>query len=115
MRFSLQLPTDRVEQGAEFVSADAIAEMARATEAAGFDACYVTEHPFPSDDWLATGGHHALDPFVALSAAAAATRDLRELESIGVTWLSLGLPGRSCAAYCENAARFGEEVIRKLR
>ncbi len=77
MRFSLQLPTDRVEQGAEFVSADAIAEMARVTEAAGFDACYVTEHPFPSDDWLATGGHHALDPFVALSAAAVATRDLR--------------------------------------
>jgi probable F420-dependent oxidoreductase len=37
----------------------------------------VTEHPFPVDDWLATGGHHALDPFVALSFAAAATTRVR--------------------------------------
>ncbi len=76
MRFSIQLPTDRVEQGPEFCSAAAIAEMAGAIEAAGFDACYVTEHPFPPDDWLASGGHHALDPFVALSAAASVTRSL---------------------------------------
>lgn len=77
MRFSAQLATDRVTRGAEFTSAAAIGEMARALEAAGFDAGYVTEHPFPPDDWLATGGHHALDPFVALAAAAAATERLR--------------------------------------
>ncbi len=77
MRFSAQLPTDRVAKGAEFTSAAAIGEMARALEAAGFDAGYVTEHPFPPDEWLAQGGHHALDPFVALSAAAAATERLR--------------------------------------
>ena len=76
MRYSVQLPTDRVEQGPEFTTAEAVVEMARAVEAAGFDACYVTEHPFPADDWLATGGHHALDPFVALSAAAVATERL---------------------------------------
>src|SRR5262245_47088662 len=51
--------------------------MARAVEAAGFDACFVTDHPFPNDRWLASGGHHALDPFVALSFAAAATTTLR--------------------------------------
>ena len=34
---------------------------------------YTTDHPFPGDDWLAHGGHHALDPLVALSFAAAAT------------------------------------------
>jgi probable F420-dependent oxidoreductase len=77
MRFSAQLPTDRVAKGPEFTSSAAIGEMARALEAAGFDAGYVTEHPFPSDAWLASGGHHALDPFVALTAAAAATSRLR--------------------------------------
>ncbi len=77
MRVSVQLPTDKVEFGAEFVSADAIAEMAQAAEGAGFDACFVTDHPIPGDRWLAAGGHHALDPFVALSFAAAATRTLR--------------------------------------
>jgi probable F420-dependent oxidoreductase len=50
--------------------------MASAIESAGFDACWVTEHPFPSDAWMATGGHHSLDPFVSLTAAAAATSRL---------------------------------------
>ena len=48
-------------------------ECAAAAEAAGFDACFVTDHPAPDTKWLAGGGHHALDPFVALSFAAAAT------------------------------------------
>ena len=77
MKFSVQLPTDRVERGEEFTSAEAIAEMAAAVESAGFDACWVTEHPFPTDDWMASGGHHALDPFVALTVAATATKSLR--------------------------------------
>jgi probable F420-dependent oxidoreductase len=77
VKFSVQLPTDRVERGGEYTSAGAIAEMARAIEGAGFDACWVTEHPFPSDAWMATGGHHSLDPFVALTAAAVATKTLR--------------------------------------
>ena len=61
----------------EFVTADAVAEMAAAAEAAGFDAVFVTEHPFPPDAWMETGGHHALDPFVTLAFAAAATRRIR--------------------------------------
>lgn len=77
MRFTLQLPTDRVAEGEEFVSAEAIAEMARAAERAGFDAAFVTDHPAPEDRWLRSGGHQALDPFVALSFAAAATTRLR--------------------------------------
>ncbi len=77
MRFSVQLPTDRVDAGPEFTSAAAVAEMARAVEGNGFDACFVTEHPMPDDRWLASGGHHALDPFVTLSFAAAATRRIR--------------------------------------
>jgi probable F420-dependent oxidoreductase len=77
MRFTVQLPTDRVAQGEEFVSATAITEMAHAVEAAGFDAAFVTDHPAPEDRWLASGGHQALDPFVALSFVAAATTRLR--------------------------------------
>jgi len=76
LKFSLQLPTDRVTDLAEFGTAEAIAEIARATEAAGFDASFVTEHPFPTDEWLGTGGHHALDPFVSLALAASATSTL---------------------------------------
>jgi probable F420-dependent oxidoreductase len=77
MRFSLQLPTDRVALGAEFGTAQAVMEMARAAEAGGWDAVFVTEHPIPADDWMRSGGHHALDPFVALAFAAAATERLR--------------------------------------
>ena len=77
MRFSLQLPTDRVDAGSEFVGFEAVAEISRAAEAAGFDAVFVTDHPFAPDRWLAEGGHQALDPFVALSFAAAATGRLR--------------------------------------
>jgi probable F420-dependent oxidoreductase len=77
MRISLGLPTHRVDLGSEFVSAAAITELARAAEDGGFDAVYVTEHPFPDARWLDTGGHHALDPFVALSFAAAVTERVR--------------------------------------
>ncbi len=77
MRISLGLPLFDVEHGDEFLSAAAIAEVASAAERVGFDACYVTDHPFPLARWVREGGHHALDPFVALSFAAAATTRLR--------------------------------------
>ncbi len=77
MQFSVALPTDRVTAGAEFTSFDGIAEIARSAEAAGYGACFVTDHPFPVQRWLDGGGHHALDPFVALSFAAAITTTLR--------------------------------------
>jgi len=73
VRVSYGLPTHRVDLGDEFLAPGAIGELAAAAEAAGFDAVYTTDHPFPGDDWLAHGGHHALDPLVALSFAAAAT------------------------------------------
>ena len=73
MRFSIGLPTDHVRHAAEFVTGEAVMECARTAEAAGLDACFVTDHPAPDAKWLAGGGHHALDPFVALSFAAAAT------------------------------------------
>ncbi|HWF22651.1 MAG TPA: LLM class F420-dependent oxidoreductase [Acidimicrobiales bacterium] len=77
MKISLGLPTQRVDKLDEFVSGEAIAEMSRAAESAGFDAVFVTEHPFPEKAWMDTGGHQALDPFVALSFAAATTTSIR--------------------------------------
>jgi probable F420-dependent oxidoreductase len=77
MRFTIGLPTDHVGHADEFVTGAAVMECAAAAEAAGFDACFVTDHPAPDSKWLAGGGHHALDPFVALSFAAAATTRLR--------------------------------------
>ncbi len=74
MRYSVGLPVDHVHAVPEFVTADAIAEMAGAVEGAGLDAVYVTDHPAPDDRWLEGGGHQAQDPLVALSFAAAATR-----------------------------------------
>jgi probable F420-dependent oxidoreductase len=84
MRCSLLLHTQRVDLGAEFVSAEGVATTARAAEAAGFDSVSVTDHPMPEDEWMRSGGHHALDPFVALSFAAAATTRLRLLTYIYV-------------------------------
>lgn len=84
MRFSVQLPTDAVEAGAELVSGEAVAAMARAAEDAGFDAVAVTDHPAPPARWVAAGGHHSLDPFVALAFAAAATRRVKLLTQVVV-------------------------------
>ncbi|MGZ6907422.1 MAG: TIGR03619 family F420-dependent LLM class oxidoreductase [Acidimicrobiia bacterium] len=74
MRYSVGLPVDHVRAAPEFVTGDAVGEMAAAVEAAGLDAVFVTDHPAPDDRWLAGGGHHAQDPLVALAFAAAATR-----------------------------------------
>jgi probable F420-dependent oxidoreductase len=68
MKISLWLPTEEPT---------AIAECAAAIEQAGFDACFVTDHPYPPRPWLEHGGHRTVDPFVALAAAATATTTLR--------------------------------------
>ena len=77
MLVSIGLPTHLVDRGDEFVSAEGIGELSLAAEQAGFSAVSVTDHPFPSDAWLAHGGHHAVDPFIALAFAAAATSNVR--------------------------------------
>ncbi len=77
MLISLGLPTDRLPAYPALATADAIAQVSRRAESAGYDAVFVTDHPFPSAKWLRRGGHHSLDPFVALSFAAAATTSIR--------------------------------------
>src|SRR5258706_6741633 len=79
LSFSAELPTSRIDAPEEFLTQEAVAELARCAEQAGFSACHVTDHPAPDARWLDSGGHHAMDPFVALSFAAAATSTLRLL------------------------------------
>ncbi len=76
MRYSVALPNDRVDRCEDFLTAEAVADIACTVEDAGFDACFVTDHPFAGDRWLDNGGHHALEPLVQLSFAAAATTAL---------------------------------------
>lgn len=84
MRHSLTYPLLHHPSPPELSTGAAVAEVARAAEAAGFDALAFTEHPMPSDRWLQAGGHDALDPFIALAWAAAATERLRLLTNITV-------------------------------
>src|ERR1700722_14907969 len=82
MHFTFGFPLMTPPQNPEFLSASALGTMTRAAEDAGFAAVSLTEHPIPHDDWLATGGHDALDPFVGLSFAAAATSRVRLLTNL---------------------------------
>jgi probable F420-dependent oxidoreductase len=77
MRFTVGLPVDHVDHVDEFVTGPAIAEMAAAAEAAGFDAVYVTDHPAADVQWLEGGGHHALEPLIGLAFAAASTTTIK--------------------------------------
>lgn len=77
MLISLGLPTDRLPACPDLATAASITAVSQRAEAAGYDAVFVTDHPFPSARYIARGGHHSLDPFVALSFAAAATTTLR--------------------------------------
>ena len=76
MKFSMAIPVGDITPG-EFQTAEAIREMAAALEAARVDACYVTDHPAPSAEWLHANGHDALDPFTVFGFLAAATTRLR--------------------------------------
>ncbi|MCB1256997.1 MAG: TIGR03619 family F420-dependent LLM class oxidoreductase [Microthrixaceae bacterium] len=74
---SVGIPVERVEYAGEFLSGDAISEIAQRYEQLGFHAGYVTDHPAPDDRWLTGGGHQALEPVTALSAVAVATKKLK--------------------------------------
>lgn len=83
LRFVFHYPETTGADGDMLDSGD-IGEVARAAEAAGFEAISLTEHPIPGARWLAHGGHQSLDPFVALGFAAAATERLRLLTHLAL-------------------------------
>lgn len=83
MKFVFGYPLD-APPNLKLLTPQATPEIAKAIEVAGFEAAAFTEHPIPTSKWRETGGHDALDPFVALSFVAAATQNLRLLTNLTV-------------------------------
>ena len=84
MQFTITYPMHSHPYTPELVTGSGIAQVAAAAEAAGFGGFGFTDHPAPSQRWLESGGHDALDPFVAMSYAAAHTTMLRLVPNIVV-------------------------------
>jgi probable F420-dependent oxidoreductase len=84
MRYAITHPMISHPYNPELVSGSGIAKVAAAAEAAGFHGLGFTDHPAPTQRWLEAGGHDALDPFVAMSFAAAGTTTLRLIPNIVV-------------------------------
>lgn len=77
MKINATLPFDHTFAPQEFLTMDAVTEVAQTLERAGFSGGNVTDHPCPTARWLDAGGHDAQDPFVMLSLVAAVTKKLR--------------------------------------
>jgi alkanesulfonate monooxygenase SsuD/methylene tetrahydromethanopterin reductase-like flavin-dependent oxidoreductase (luciferase family) len=73
LKFDVGVPSGAIKHFEAWVGEGSLNQFAVAAEKAGIDAVNVTDHPFPEDAWMASGGHHAFDPFVALSSMAAVT------------------------------------------
>jgi probable F420-dependent oxidoreductase len=84
VKFTITHPMIAHPYDPEIVSGSGIAQVAAAAEAAGFGGFGFTDHPAPTQKWLEAGGHDALDPFVAMSFAAAHTTTLRLIPNIVV-------------------------------
>jgi probable F420-dependent oxidoreductase len=82
MKINFQMPPRAVKHYETWIGERELADLAVAAEEAGFDAVSMTDHPLPSDDWLAVGGHHSFDPFIALSFMAARTSRIRLLTNL---------------------------------
>jgi probable F420-dependent oxidoreductase len=79
MQFNLLMPMRAVKHYDRWIGDGHLSDVALLAEEAGFEGVAMTDHPFPDDAWLAEGGHHSFDPFVALSFMAAATDRVRLL------------------------------------
>src|SRR6201991_1155283 len=99
MRYNLMFPMRAVKHWDRWSQGASIGDVAKLVEEAGFDGFAMSEHPYPDKEWLANGGHHAFDPFVSLSFAAAATTRIQVMTYILVSgYRSPYLPGRAPAS-----------------
>ncbi|WP_196771514.1 LLM class F420-dependent oxidoreductase [Mycobacterium intracellulare] len=85
LQYNVMFPMRAVKHWQRWSEGASLGEVAKAVESAGFQGFSMSEHPFPDNQWLANGGHHAFDPFVSLSFAAAATTRLRLMTYILVS------------------------------
>ncbi|MFG1947089.1 LLM class F420-dependent oxidoreductase [Nonomuraea sp. NPDC048826] len=77
MKFTVEYPVSVPGYDPALVRPDAMRQVVRAAEEAGFAAIGFTEHPAPSKKWLDAGGHETLDPVAALSYCAAVSERIR--------------------------------------
>jgi probable F420-dependent oxidoreductase len=84
MKFTITHPMHTHPYNPELVSGAGVGTVAAAAEAAGFHGFGFTDHPAPTQRWLESGGHDALDPFVAMGFAAARTTTLRLIPNVVV-------------------------------
>src|SRR5258708_36376896 len=84
MRYTITHPITTHSYTPELISGSGVAKVAAARGSAGFHGFGFTDHPAPSQRWLESGGHDALDPFVAMGFAAARTTTLRLIPNIVV-------------------------------
>jgi probable F420-dependent oxidoreductase len=84
MRYTFTHPMHSHPYNPELVVGSGVAAVAAAAEAAGFSGFGFTDHPAPTQRWLESGGHDALDPFVAMGFAAAHTTTLRLIPNVVV-------------------------------
>jgi probable F420-dependent oxidoreductase len=73
MKFTLQYPIAHAGYSPALLTAAGIRKVVTAAEAAGFDSIAFTEHPAPSQKWMAGGGHESFDPLTALALCAGVT------------------------------------------
>lgn len=84
MKLCINFPMRASKHYGRWIEGGRFGDVAVAVEENGFDGIAVSEHPFPHRDWLADGGHHAFDPFSALSAWAAVTDRIALITAIVV-------------------------------
>ncbi|MDX6234496.1 MAG: hypothetical protein QOH68_3604 [Nocardioidaceae bacterium] len=76
MRITVEYPIDGADPA--LVLSDGMARVARSADELGFDALAFTEHPAPSQEWLASrAGHETLDVTSSLAFCAAVTTRIR--------------------------------------
>src|SRR3984957_6004396 len=82
MNFWVTYPLVAHPYNPEFLRKPTLPRFSLAAEVAGFSGIGFTDHPAPSERWLAAGGHDALDPLTALAFCAAVTNRLRLIPNI---------------------------------
>lgn len=84
MKVAYGYPMRTAPPAPELLEGGVVGAVAAAAESAEFAAFALTDHPAPPQRWRVTGGHDAIDPFVGLAFAAAATSRLRLLTCLVV-------------------------------
>ncbi|MEG3586187.1 MAG: TIGR03619 family F420-dependent LLM class oxidoreductase [Actinomycetota bacterium] len=105
MRYILGLPTDHVESIDQFGTSQAITEMASTAEELGYSGVFVTDHPAPPKSFIDTGGHHTLDPMVALTVAATSTTKIQLLTNLYIVAYRNPLLVAKIVASLDNLSR----------